>query len=143
MELYNYIKSKPHIIVLNKEDVTLENFTEQLAQLNSDHTNNIITISASSGNGIKKLEDKIIELFNSDSNISPEEIELSNIRHIDAINRAKISLEKAKATLSARLPVDLAVVDLRDALHALGEITGENVDEEVINTIFSEFCVGK
>ena len=143
IELYNHIKSKPHIIVLNKEDVTIENYREQLAHLNTDHTKNIVTISASEGKGIKNLEDKIIELFNGDSDISPDEIELSNIRHIDAITRTKISLEKAKETLLARLPVDLAVVDLRDALHALGEITGENVDEEVINTIFSEFCVGK
>ena len=73
----------------------------------------------------------------------PGEIELSNIRHINAISKAKQSLILAKQTLEMRMPVDLAVTDLRDALHALGEITGENVDENVINTIFSEFCVGK
>lgn len=143
IELYNYINKKPHIIVLNKEDVTIAGFKKQLSDLNTDHTKNIVTISASESKGIRRLEDKIIELFNKDSNILPGEIELSNIRHIDAIKRAQHSLQMSKQTLENRLPVDLAVTDLRDALHALGEITGENVDEEVINTIFSEFCVGK
>lgn len=143
IELYTHIISKPHIIVLNKEDVTIKDFKKQLSELNTDHTKNIVTISASEAKGIRQLEDKIIELFNKDSDISPGEIELSNIRHIDAIKRAQQSLITSKQTLENRLPVDLAVTDLRDALHALGEITGENVDEEVINTIFSEFCVGK
>ena len=143
IELYNHIKSKPHIIVLNKEDATIENYDRQLTELNSDHTNNIITISASHGSGISNLENKIMEIFNYDSSVASNEIELSNVRHIDAISRAQISLNTAKQTLTERMPVDLAVVDLRDALHALGEITGENVDEDVINTIFSEFCVGK
>ena len=143
VELYNHINSKPHIIVLNKEDVTLKDFEKQLSELNTDNTKNIVTISASEGKGIHVLEDKMIELFNKDSDIMPGEIELSNIRHINAISKAKQSLILAKQTLEMRMPVDLAVTDLRDALHALGEITGENVDENVINTIFSEFCVGK
>ena len=143
IELYNHINSKPHIIVLNKEDVTIPDYERQLSDFNTDHTKNIVTISASESKGIHILEDKIIELFNKDSNISPGEIELSNIRHIDAIKRAYQSLNMAKQTLTERMPVDLAVTDLRDALHALGEITGENVDEDVIDTIFSEFCVGK
>ncbi|MEX1376709.1 MAG: tRNA uridine-5-carboxymethylaminomethyl(34) synthesis GTPase MnmE [Eubacteriales bacterium] len=143
IDLYNHIKSKPHIIVLNKEDATLTDYEKQLSHLNTDNTKNIVTISAADGKGINVLEEKVIELFNADSDISADEIELSNVRHVDAIKRAQTSLMKAKDTLSNRLPVDFAVVDLRDALHALGEITGENVDEDVINTIFSEFCVGK
>lgn len=143
IELYNHIKLKPHIIVLNKEDATINDYDKQLAKLNTDHTNNIITVSASEGRGISQLENKIMEIFNHDSSASPNEIELSNVRHIDAIMRAQKSLNMAKQTLQERMPVDLAVVDLRDALHSLGEITGENVDEDVINTIFSEFCVGK
>lgn len=143
IDLYNHIVSKPHIIVLNKEDVTIDDFEQQLSNLNTDHTKNIVTISASNSSGIHILEDKIIELFNKDSDISPVEIELSNVRHIDAMQKAQQSLQIARQTLQNRMPVDLAVIDLRDALHALGEITGENVDEYVINTIFKEFCVGK
>ncbi len=143
IELYNHIKSKPHIIVLNKEDATIKNYEIQLTELNTDHTNNIITVSASEGRNIHKLEEKLMEIFNADSSVLPNQVELSNIRHIDAVARAQQSLTMAKNTLLQRLPVDLAVTDLRDALHALGEITGENVDEDVIDTIFSEFCVGK
>ena len=102
---------------------------KQLSELNTDNTKNIVTISASESRGINMLEEKIIELFNKESSISAGEIELSNVRHIDAIKRAQKSLVMAKGTLENRIPVDLAVVDLRDALHALGEITGENVDE--------------
>ena len=143
IELYNHINSKPHIIVLNKEDVTIKDFEKQLTEFNTDHTKNIVIISASESKGIHFLEDKIIELFNKDSGISAEEIELSNVRHIDAIKRAQKSLMAAKETLKMRMPVDLAVTDLRDALHSMGEITGENVDENILDTIFSEFCVGK
>jgi len=143
IDLYNNIKSKPHIIVLNKEDATIKDYNKQLDELNTDNTCNIVTISASSGKGISSLENKIIELFNKDSSILPSEIELSNIRHIDAVKRAEKSLLMARETLKSRVPVDMAVVDLKDALHALGEITGANVDEDVLDTIFSEFCVGK
>ncbi|MBN2879270.1 MAG: tRNA uridine-5-carboxymethylaminomethyl(34) synthesis GTPase MnmE [Clostridia bacterium] len=143
IELYNNIKSKPHIIVLNKEDATITDYYMQLEELNTDNTNNIVTISASSGKGISNLEDKIIELFNEDSSLLPSEIELSNVRHIDAVHRAEKSLLMARDTLQSRVPVDMAVVDLKGALLALGEITGANVDEDVIDTIFSEFCVGK
>ena len=143
IELYNHIKHKPNVIVLNKEDVTIDNYEKQLSKLDMSDNKDIVTISASESMGINTLEEKIFELFNKDSSISAGEIELSNVRHIDAINKAQKSLLTAQETLLSRMPVDLAVVDIRDALHALGEITGENVDEDVINTIFSEFCVGK
>lgn len=139
--LYNHIKHTPHLIVLNKGDITIKNYDNQLNKLKCNEK--IIRISALKNIGISALEDEIVSLINDKDYVLPSETELSNLRHIRAITKAKESLLIAKETLTKNMPVDLAVVDIKDALYALGEITGDNVDEDVINTIFSEFCVGK
>jgi tRNA modification GTPase len=68
---------------------------------------------------------------------------LANMRQIDAVMRARESLTRACDTLAQRWPVDLASADLREAVAAYGEVSGESVSEEVLDGIFSRFCVGK
>ncbi|HEY1011764.1 MAG TPA: tRNA uridine-5-carboxymethylaminomethyl(34) synthesis GTPase MnmE, partial [Herpetosiphonaceae bacterium] len=68
---------------------------------------------------------------------------VTNPRHRDALRRAADGLDAAIAGLGAGLPVDLVAVDLTDAVSALGEITGETVGEDVLDMIFSRFCIGK
>lgn len=64
-------------------------------------------------------------------------------RHLEAIQRAHMHLEKGKEALLLGIPTDMAAIDLKDALDALGEITGDKTDDEVVNRIFENFCVGK
>lgn len=139
--LYNEIKDKPHLIVLNKADISSDEFTESIKGI--DEIEDAIKTSALKSEGIDILENAIVKLIEGENGVTPAETELSNVRHIEAMKRAKRSLDIAKETLTSGMPVDLAVVDLRDALHALGEITGASVDEDVINSIFCDFCVGK
>jgi tRNA modification GTPase len=68
---------------------------------------------------------------------------VANARQIDALTRARESLVHARETLANDMPIDMLAVDLRAALAAYGEVTGETVTEEVLDGIFSRFCVGK
>ena len=72
-----------------------------------------------------------------------DRLPLTQPRHLDAVSRAVDSLEAALATLEGGLPLDLATVDLQAAQAALGEITGDQVDEKLLDTVFANFCVGK
>ena len=72
-----------------------------------------------------------------------DRLPLTQPRHLDAVARAVGSLEAALATLEGGLPLDLATVDLQAAQAALGEITGDQVDEKLLDTVFANFCVGK
>ncbi len=66
-----------------------------------------------------------------------------NQRQAAALTKAKISLEQMQTTIAQQLPLDFWTIDLRDAVYALGEITGEEVTESVLDRIFSKFCIGK
>jgi tRNA modification GTPase len=68
---------------------------------------------------------------------------VARARHFDALRMAAEALDNAQMTLADHLPLDLVAEDLRDALHALGLITGETVTEDLLSSIFSEFCIGK
>ena len=68
---------------------------------------------------------------------------ITNIRHKELIKKAIKSIEEAIATLENNMPIDIVSINVKDALEALGEITGENVSENIINEIFSKFCLGK
>ena len=68
---------------------------------------------------------------------------ITNLRHVEAVQRALTALDEAIHTMEIGMPVDMVFVDLQDAISALGEVTGETVQDEVVDRIFSEFCVGK
>ncbi len=101
-----------------------------------------ITLAAATGAGLADLEAVVaqVALGGSDTGSAPL---VTRARHRDALRRAAEALAQARATLDAGLPLDLAAEDLRDALHALGTITGESITEDLLTSIFSEFCIGK
>ncbi len=102
-----------------------------------------VAISAKTGDNIKKLEGMIFET----AAASPEDFAavamVTNARHDELIFAACRGIEKAIETLDAGMPVDLAEIDIKDCLHALGMITGEVTDEDIIDAIFANFCLGK
>ena len=150
IDIIDFIKDKKYIIILNKID--LENKIDKNKildylynyKVNKDFDEkNIIDISVKNNKGIDILINRIKDLFFvGDLNISDEVI-ISNIRNKNSLYNAKKSIEKAKLALEMSIPEDLVSIDLQNALNYLGEITGETVDEEIIDRIFSKFCLGK
>lgn len=100
----------------------------------------VLSISAREGIGISQLTDRLVAMA---EEVLPADAALTNGRHIEAAQCAARSLRAAASSMEQDLPLDLCAVDLREALHRLGTITGESVDEQVLDEIFASFCVGK
>lgn len=100
-----------------------------------------IKISAKTGEGTDKLKDKIIELF-IDKSVDTSGNIITNERHAQAVKKALASIESAAAQMDA-MPTECILVDLKEAYFVLGEITGNTANEEIIDNIFSKFCLGK
>jgi len=149
-EILNMIKEKTSIIVLNKID--LINPTECRGELCSPETiqmlNNgvqkkIVEISALEKIGIEKLYDAIKELYNIDKiNVEGENI-VTNVRHQALIQEAINNINKAIEDINNNITLDIIAIYIKDILDSLSKITGENITEDIINEIFSKFCLGK
>jgi len=103
-------------------------------------------VSARTGHGVPELRGRIVEaLCGSKGSLEAyqDEILLTNVRHVDALRRARQALERARDGLEGGLAEELLAFEVGQALHAMGEVSGESVTEEVLETIFSRFCIGK
>ncbi len=138
--LYRDIKHKPHIIVLNKVDLGPP-VTLPLADLSPDIS--IVETAAAQGQGIEALEHAILTLVQTGNVIAANTDVAINQRQASAMTRAHRSLKQVQATMAAELPLDFWTIDLRDAIRALGEVTGEEITESMLDEIFSRFCIGK
>ena len=139
-EILNIVNPKKTIVILNKMD--LETKVNEKTEGISDFKN-VIKISALKQKGIDSLYEKISELFNlNEINLENETI-ITNERHKNLIKKAITNLNKAKESLNKNMPIDIIAISLKDMLSNLGEITGEEASEEIINEIFSRFCLGK
>ena len=98
-------------------------------------------VSAKYGNGIALVEQALVDTVR--RQLPQDGVLVTNARHYEALTHIRTALSQVKEGLHNRLPADLVSIDLRDALHYLGEITGEVTTEEVLGNIFSRFCVGK
>ncbi len=128
----------PRIVALNKGDLPAMLAASDIHALCPDA--DVVSIAAQTGAGIDALKEKLA----AHAGVSVETgASLSEARHIDAARQAAKALYAAAQALREGLPLDIAAVDLRDALHALGSITGETLDENVLDAVFATFCVGK
>ena len=98
-----------------------------------------VRLCAATGEGLPELERRLCELYLP----APDEVLLTSLRHAEAAGRAREAVRRAREAIEQGVEPDIAEVDLREAIEALGEITGESVTQDVINSIFSRFCVGK
>lgn len=134
-------KDRKMLVLVNKTD--LENIIDYNLLYEKAAEENIIEISAKTAIGLDTLRDRIKEMFFA-GDIDYENTEVvSSARHKAALEAALQSLQAALETTMNKLPEDFISIDLLAAYHHLGEITGENADEDLINKIFSEFCLGK
>ncbi len=139
--LYQEIKDRPHLVVVNKIDIaseeTLTLWKKAFAQ------EKCIFISAKKREGLEALAENIFSLVTGERVESAPRV-APNLRQKVALEKTKEAVERAIANL--RQPVvypELVAVDIRDALHSLGEITGESTTEDLLDRIFSNFCLGK
>lgn len=102
----------------------------------------VVAVSALTGEGLDSLEEALAAAALHGA-LPEAAAVVTNVRHAEALRRAAASLQEAEATTLQALPPDLITVDLRGALDALGEITGETASDEVIHRIFRDFCIGK
>lgn len=131
------IKDRKYIVLLNKIDLEMKISQEIISNLN-----NKIDISAKTGKGIEDLKNTIKDLF-FNGEINSESLIVSNTRHKQALYRAKENCETAIGRVNANEYLDLVSIYITAAMKALGEITGNELEEDLLNKIFSEFCVGK
>lgn len=129
------------VVVINKIDLPAELAGEEIERHFSGHP--VVRTSATGGLGLERLEQVIVNLLDSNLGAIPGESPLVvDLRHARVVEEAREGLERALGALSA-YPLELAGIDLREAWKKLGEITGETVSEELLEKIFSEFCIGK
>ena len=102
----------------------------------------IISISAEKMENISGLTTLLLDIVNIGS-IKHQDVVISNIRHYNALKSASESLTRVSEGLTSALPSDLLAQDIREALHYLGEITGEVTTDEILGNIFKNFCIGK
>lgn len=136
-EIINYIKDKKYLVLLNKVDLERKIDLEELKDLK-----NKIEISAKEALGIDRLKEEIKNLFFS-GKIDSESLIVTNTRHKQALYRATENLNEGLNGMNRNEFLDLISIYVTSALKALGEITGAEVEEDVVNKIFAEFCCGK
>ncbi len=138
-EIYEQVKHRQLIIIINKIDLV-----KTIPELPfSSEIHPTVTASAALDRGIEDLETAILDAV-SHGNLQAANSDLAiNQRQAAALTKAKISLEQCTDTISNKLPLDFWTIDLRGAIQALGEVTGEEVTESVLDRIFSRFCIGK
>ena len=131
-ELLDLTKDKKRLIIANKSDLPKALWMEE-----------VVSISTITKYGLKDLEKAILKL------LSLEDIEqrdfnyLSNVRHIMKVKEAKQSLQNVLASIELNMPVDVYAIDLTQAWRSLGDILGENYQDDLLKELFSKFCLGK
>ncbi|GBC78490.1 tRNA modification GTPase MnmE [bacterium HR08] len=134
-------RSVPRLIVINKRDLPERLDPESVRALT--HEAPICYISALTGQGVNELRRQILETITCGSAFSPEDVILTNARHHRLIVAAREAVLQARRALMEGYSEEVALVGLHDALRNLGEITGEVTIEEILERIFSTFCIGK
>jgi len=140
-EIYNLVKDKPLIILINKTDLSVDLAAEDIKRQFSE--DQLVFISVKEERGLKQLKEKIYSLIMDGKTAADYEYLITRMRHLKALQNSQESLERAISAWQAGISADLFAIDLREALIALGEITGETVTEDIIDKIFAEFCIGK
>lgn len=139
-EIIEMIRDKKAVILLNKSDLTAI-VTKDM--IKSYIEKPMIEISAKEEKGIEEFEETVKKMFFHGEISFNDEVYITNIRHKTAIQDAYHSLQKVIVSIENDMPEDFYSIDLLDAYESLGSITGETIGEDLVNEIFSKFCMGK
>ena len=139
-EIISFLQDENVIVLLNKTDLPT---VTGLKEIQKKLSKPAVCISAREETGMDELSDLIESMFLSGDISFNDQVYLTNIRHQTAMRNAKESLEKVKESLELGMPEDFFSIDLMDAYETLGSIIGESAGEDLVNEIFSKFCMGK
>ena len=134
------LKDKKAVVLLNKSDLEVITSKEDV-QKHLDKR--IISISAKENTGIAELEETIKEMFFQGEVSFNDEVYITNIRQKNALQEALYSLQLVVQSIEDDMPEDFFSIDLMNAYQALGRMIGEEVEDDLVNEIFSKFCMGK
>ena len=140
-EILDIIKNKTAIVVLNKMDL-LNKIDENMAEI-KNVSKYIVKMSTLEQKGIDDLYKSIGNLFSMEEISLDNTIVITNIRHKNLISKALNSCREAKKSMELGMPLDIIAIFLKEILENLGEIKGETVTDDIIDEIFSKFCLGK
>jgi len=135
------LSGKQAIVLINKSDLPAQLEVDEIEKYTTDRL--VLKISVEQGQGLAELEQVIADMVFSGQVSQGEAAFVSNVRQADALRQAQGRLAEAMATIADGMPSDCIVVDLRAAWDKLGEITGDTVGEDIIDQIFTQFCIGK
>jgi tRNA modification GTPase len=141
LKIAELLKGKNVIIVANKVDLEevadIHRFTDILGETR------IIKISVLRGTGLDLLEQEIHSMALGEGLSGGDSVVISNVRHKNGLEQAKNNLVSALEALDSGIPLDLVLIDIREAAMQLGTITGEHISEDIIDSLFRDFCIGK
>lgn len=140
-KVLDLIKNKKNIILLNKCD--LSEFNTETINYMPNFNKTVIKASMKTKVGLDKLYKAISDMFNNNEIELNNGIIITNIRHKDQIHKAIISINEALNCINDNVSLDILAIYIKETLENLGEITGDNVSEDIISKIFSKFCLGK
>ena len=135
IKILNSLKNKNYIVVINKNDLE--------SKIDKNLITNYVKISVKNNEGIEKLKNKILELFNLEKIETSDLSYLSDARSIALLKQALNAIISAKEGINISYPIDMIEIDIKECWNLLGEIIGETYQEELINQLFSQFCLGK
>ncbi len=140
-EIFQLVQGKRNLVIINKTDIRRDIDISEIETYVKKE--DIIETSLLHGWGLEKLEKRIEEMVYSGITAGQEALMVSNIRHKNSLEKARQNMEEVLKALREQLPTDCMAIDLKEAWDNLGEITGETVSEDLIDQIFSRFCIGK
>ena len=130
------------MVLINKCDIATAKTIDQLHnEIKIAHNDEIMFISAKQKTGLNELKNKFAKIINDKH--SPDGVIITNIRHYEALKKVSSSLKRVIQGLGQNTPTDLIAIDIRQAVHYLGEITGTITTEDILGNIFANFCIGK
>lgn len=141
ISLLKELDGRKAMVILNKYDLAAEVDEKKIHEILPSIS--VVPISARYGSGLDELDDALRSLTIRQDQVAGRELFLTNLRHVDLVKKALEAVHRAKDSLENSMPADCITVDLVEAWNHMGEITGESIDNELINKIFERFCVGK
>ena len=147
-EIISLCKNKKTIVLLNKDDLTenikvTDNHISELLSSITEYDVPVIKTSMLNGLGIEELKKSVTDLFLNGDIVPKQEIYVTNLRHKDLLNQSLESLRLVIDSSDKNLSEDFYTVDLTESYTKLGEIIGEEVGDDLVEEIFSKFCMGK
>lgn len=139
-EILEFIKNRNSIILLNKKDLNIIKLDIKKFE---KYSKNILKVSIKEDEGIEEIYNKMAEIFSFNEIETDNSSIITNIRHKTAIKNARENINKTIEVVQMMMPVDITAIYFKQAIEEINKITGENVTDDIINEIFSKFCLGK